>query len=293
MSANSQQLLERKIQTAGQLDSIVSTMKALAATSLYQYEHAVDSLTRYDQTVELGFQILLRARPDLLARSQGFAKTGKAIIVVGSDQGLCGALNERLIESVVQELQSDDQSVVASLAIGHRLEARLSNRITVEHTLPAPRSPERVTDLVQEALSQIESWQSSHAISHIDLFFNQYLSGTSWKPVRKALLPFDMCWLQQLAKKKWSTRMLPTFTLPVKDLSIALTREHLFVSLSRSFTESLASAHAARLLAMQAAQKGIEERLEELQRLFHQARQSRVTDELLEVVSGAEVLSSE
>jgi len=54
--------LKRRIRTAGDLRSLVRTMKALAAVSIRQYERAVESLADYNRTVEMGFQILMREK---------------------------------------------------------------------------------------------------------------------------------------------------------------------------------------------------------------------------------------
>ena len=73
----------------------------------------------------------------------------------------------------------------------------------------------------------------------------------------------------------------------------ALVREYLFVSLFRACAESLASENASRLAAMQRADKNIDELLEHLNRTFHRLRQSGIDEELFDVVSGFEALSSE
>ncbi|PVE33232.1 F0F1 ATP synthase subunit gamma, partial [Enterococcus faecalis] len=67
--------------------------------------------------------------------------------------------------------------------------------------------------------------------------------------------------------------------------------EHLFVSLFRAFAESLASENAARLVSMQAAERNIEERLDELHKLYHHQRQNAITSELLDIISGFELLN--
>ena len=66
--------------------------------------------------------------------------------------------------------------------------------------------------------------------------------------------------------------------------------EYLFVSVYRAFANSLASENASRLAAMQNAEKNIEERLEELDVQFHRQRQMTITEELLDIVAGFEVL---
>ena len=55
--------LKRKIKTADDLQSVVKTMKALAAVNIHQYEKAVESLADYNRSVEMGFQVALRGRP--------------------------------------------------------------------------------------------------------------------------------------------------------------------------------------------------------------------------------------
>ena len=74
-------------------------------------------------------------------------------------------------------------------------------------------------------------------------------------------------------------------------LIYALIGQHLFVSLYQALAESLASENAARLGAMQAAENNIEERLQDLHLQYNQLRQSTITEELLDIVAGFEVLT--
>lgn len=62
--------LKHKIATAQDLQSVVKTMKALAAVSIRQYEKAAESLTEYNLTLELGLQILLKNRPEVLLKTR-------------------------------------------------------------------------------------------------------------------------------------------------------------------------------------------------------------------------------
>jgi F0F1-type ATP synthase, gamma subunit len=70
-------------------------------------------------------------------------------------------------------------------------------------------------------------------------------------------------------------------------------RHYLFFSLYRAFVESLASENASRLASMQMAEKNIEEHLNELSAQFHRRRQSAITSELLDVVTGFEAITGE
>ena len=74
-------------------------------------------------------------------------------------------------------------------------------------------------------------------------------------------------------------------------LGIHLLRQYLFIVLYRGFAQSMASENAARLMAMQAAEKNIVEMLDELKARFREQRQGNITNELLDIVSGFEALS--
>src|ERR1700678_232681 len=99
--------LSHKIRVAGDLESVVRSMKALAASSIGQYQKAVLALADYYWTVELGLVVCLRKRQAIAAEQAGpapaAAKTVSAIIF-GSDQGLVGQFNDLLGEFVARVL---------------------------------------------------------------------------------------------------------------------------------------------------------------------------------------------
>ena len=81
--------------------------------------------------------------------------------------------------------------------------------------------------------------------------------------------------------------------LPHDEMFSHLIRQYLFVSFYRAFAQSLASENAARLIAMQAAEKNISELEEKLQASFREQRQASITNELFDIISGFEALSEE
>jgi F-type H+-transporting ATPase subunit gamma len=71
-------------------------MKALAAVSIRQYQKAVESLDDYNRTVEMGLQIVLKEHMGATTQRKGETIKRLGVIVFGSDQGLCGQLNEQI-----------------------------------------------------------------------------------------------------------------------------------------------------------------------------------------------------
>ena len=136
----------------------------------------------------------------------------------------------------------------------------------------------------------LEDWHFARQINHIYLFYNNYISGSNFVPHMLRLLPADQEWLNNLQNRKWESTTLPMFTLETDALFLSLIREYLFVSLYQAFAESLASENASRLASMQNAEKNISERLEEIYLQFHRQRQMNITEELLDIVAGYEVM---
>jgi F-type H+-transporting ATPase subunit gamma len=106
------------------------------------------------------------------------------------------------------------------------------------------------------------------------------------------LLPLDLDWLRSLEQAPWPSRRLPTMGMEWEAVFASLIREHFFVSLYRAFAQSLASENAARLAAMQTAERNIEEKLEEFNARYQRQRQNTITNELLDIVAGFEALTN-
>lgn len=284
--------LQRAIDTTEDLQSIVKTMKVLAAVSIRQYERAVESLADYSRTVELGLQAVMR-------RYRQRAKTGRrqekrplGAVVFGSDHGLCGRFNETITDFAVnglQHLPAERRLLAVGARPGAGLEARGEK---IEECFFVPGSVAGITATVQQILIRIDGWRSQ-GIDDVLLFYNESHSNTAHRPKKLQLLPVDLSRLSLVKERPWPGRSLPTYTMPGEQLFAALLRQHLFISIFRACAESSASEQASRLLSMQAAEKNIQERLEELAAQYRQQRQNAITEELLDVVSGFQALSGE
>jgi F-type H+-transporting ATPase subunit gamma len=281
--------MKRRLEATGQLESVVRTMKTLAAVNIRQYEEAVAALNDYTRTIELGFHILFRdPRGRRVVPRSGPAQRLGAV-VYGSDQGMCGQFNESLARHLAEAL---DRMRIARaerrvLAIGERAAAALgSTRQPVRQTFGLPGSTSGITPIVQRVLGVIEHWRAEERIDAVVLFYNEYARST-YRPSHRRLLPLDAGWIGELQERRWATRSLPTFSVEWEQLFSLLVRQYVFAWLYRALVESLAAENAARLRSMQAAEKNVAERLGELEREYHQARQSAITAELLDIVVGS------
>ncbi|MDH4243162.1 MAG: F0F1 ATP synthase subunit gamma [Nitrospira sp.] len=286
--------LRRKINGARDLQSVVRTMKALAGSSIGQYEQSVRALADYYRTVELGLSVCFReSRPEgLLTTCTG--RTDEAsvgAVVFGSDQGLVGQFNDVVGDFAVKTLAALPGKPQI-WAVGERVHDRLSDAgLPPVGLFAVPNSIKAITPLVGQILVESETYHSQGDLTELHLFYNRPTAGAVYAPVSQRLLPLDESWRRKSAERPWPTGNLPevigrgTATLRV------LIREYLFVSLFRACAESLASENASRLAAMQRADKNIDELLEHLNGTFHRLRQSGIDEELFDVTSGFEALS--
>lgn len=285
--------LRRKIGSAGELQSVVRTMKTLAASSIGQYEKSVLALADYYRAVELGLGACLRAI-ELTAPVVKPASPARpaviSAIVFGSDQGLVGQFNDVAADHAIKAL-ADLPGKPQVWAVGERVRARLADAgVELLGTFTLPNSIEAISSLVGRIQIESETHRAATGSDSLWVFHNRPQSGALYAPVSQRLLPLDRLWSQRLADTPWPTANLAEVVGDRGASLEALIREYLFISLFRACAESLASENASRLAAMQRADKNISDLLEELRATSNQLRQSSIDEELFDVISGFEAL---
>lgn len=286
--------LRRKISTAGDLHSVVRTMKAMAASSIGQYERSVRALADYYRTIELGLGACFRkGEPATLGGPRQGRSGRRAIgaVVFGSDQGLVGQFNEVVVDHAVKALGALTPKTRV-WAVGGRVHARLADAgVSLMGLLAVPTSVQAIIPLVGRILVESQAGSNQGEVTELQLFYNRPTSGPMYAPVSQRLLPLDESWRRKLAERPWPTGYVPEVMGSGTATLSALVREYLFISLFRACAESLASENASRLAAMERADRNIEELLESLHGTFHRLRQSGIDEELFDVISGFEALS--
>ncbi len=294
--------LRRKISSAGDLQSVVRTMKALAASSIGQYEKSVRALDDYYRTVELGLGVCLRGRDlssSMMAETRPVDSGSVGAVVFGSDQGLVGQFNDVVADYAIKTLATLTGKAQV-WAVGERVHARLHDGgMPPVGRFSVPNAIKAITPLVGLILVECEARRGPSAvlgpgqgeIAALHLFYNQPTTGAVYQPFHQQILPLDTAWQRNLAGLPWPSKNLPEVIGDNVETLAALIREYLFVSLFRACAESLASENASRLAAMQRAEKNIDELLEDLNGTFHRMRQSGIDEELFDVISGFEALA--
>lgn len=285
--------LVRKVKSVDDLQSIVRTMKAMAAANLRQYERAVESLQEYHHTIALGLQIVLRGNGAQRAQKLPPPRKRGSLLamVIGTDYGFAGQFNEEIIQYAFNELKRYHDIPSHVIAVGGQISASLNKlERTIETSYALPSSLAGINPFVQRLLLEIERITVEKDVEEVLLLFNRPAASTSYTQEKVRLFPVHVEDLH-IETGQWPSRSIPTYTISHEQMLKALVREYIYITIFRSIALSMAGENASRLAAMQAALKKIEEVSEGLAMEYRQNRQNAITGELLDIISGFEALS--
>jgi len=280
--------LGRKIGSAQDLQSIVRSMKALAASNIGQYERAVAALHEYYYTVELAVRASSGAKVSVTLPKALAGANSAGAVVFGSDQGLVGRFNEVLAEFVTRTLGALPSRTARIWAVGERMEALVPSPV---RSFPLPSSVDGIGDLVGEILIDVAAAQEAGEVREVYVFHNAPQAAALYQPQVRRLLPLDSRWQTEMAAIHWPTPRIPEVIQGAAPVLRAFIREYLFILLFQACAESLASENASRLAAMQRAEQNIDDMLDDMRRRSHRIRQESIDEELFEVISGYEALA--
>lgn len=144
-------------------------------------------------------------------------------------------------------------------------------------------APDAVDRLTSELYARIARGE----VARVEVMFGRYRQGAASTIERRLLLPLDTATL--VAKP---TRQVPLHNLPPRPLLEKLTAEYIFALLTEAAVESIASENAARFAAMESAHDNVSKKLVGLQENARQARQTEITSQLLDLITGAESMQA-
>jgi F-type H+-transporting ATPase subunit gamma len=223
-------------------------------------------------------------REDTAAEARSPKGGRTAVVLVGSEIGLCGAFNERLVTFALESLAATsaipDERLV--LTIGAR--ADTSWRAEAERPTAheeAPATVEALARTVGAVLTRLDHWREEEGVGRLVLFHHRPSMRGGGTPVGTRLLPLDPAWLAALR--------VPAGPPPA--LFHRLIRQLLFARVFTAIIQSRTAEHAERLAAMQAADRSIAEKIDDLHVAHRLTRQNIITSELLDLISGYEAIT--
>ena len=206
------------------------------------------------------------------------------VIIISTDRGLCGGLNINLFKSVITAMKEWD---AAGLEIDLTLIGTKSNGFfkrlggnitaTASHLGDAPS----IVELIGTVKVMLDSYEAG-GIDRLYLAHNEFENTMSQNPVMKQLIPVTGEVDEEL-KTHWDYIYEPD-SKPVMD---ALMIRYIESLVYQGVVENVACEQAARMVAMKSATDNADDLIDELQLIYNKARQTAITQEISEIVSGA------
>jgi F-type H+-transporting ATPase subunit gamma len=306
-----------RIQSVKNTKKITEAMRLVAAARVRRAQEQVIATRPFaDRLAQVlyGLQTRLRFEDVDLPLLKKREVKSVGLLVVSGDRGLCGGYNSNVIrraENRAKELQAEGLDVTLVI-VGRKATQYFQRRgykIDANYTgLEQIPTAAEATNIADELLSLF----LSEKVDRIELVYTRFVSLVSSRPVVQTLLPLDTQGLEaaddeifrlttrggqfQVEREKVSStvRPLPRDMIfeqdPVQILD-SLLPLYLSNQLLRALQESAASELAARMTAMSNASDNAGELIKTLSLSYNKARQAAITQELLEVVGGAEALT--
>ncbi|MBI1210673.1 MAG: ATPase [Alphaproteobacteria bacterium] len=266
------------IASMNELLDIVGAMRSLAGMRMQEAQRALPGVRHYATT--LTNAIVDTPVPLHIAASAPRASAGQAIVLCTSEHGFVGGFNERMLAAI--EPRPD-----ALFVLGTRGAALAGERGMKPDWIHAMATRvAAVAEAVDRLTTELYRRIADGTIGRVDVVFANYRQAGASSIERRALFPIDPSSFG-VSKR----RQTPLFNLVPEKLREKLVAEYVVALLTEAAVESLASENAARFAAMESAHENVAKKLDDLQRQARLMRQSEITAELLELVTGAEALA--
>lgn len=269
--------LAARLASLDELRGLIRAMRAMAAARVQEAQGALPGIRRYAAVVEDGIQkaAALLARNGVARPGGGPARARRLLVVACSEHGFAGAFNERLLDRAAA--MAKDRALAI---IGRRGAARAAERgLAPDWVLPAATHVGGVLVAARAAARRLAD------AAEVIVIFGRYGKGGAFEAVARCIYPLPPDLLARAIEGD-----PPIHQLDPAVLLDRLAAEYVLGELAQALTESLASENGARLTLMDAADRNIATKLEDLRRLERRARQDAVTEELMDVAVGAEAV---
>ena len=284
--AGSMKAVKLRIKSVQSTMQITKAMQLVAASKLRKAKERADASKPYLETMLGTLTDIANSNTDFQSPFTRATENDKWLyVVIAGDRGLAGGYNSNLFKFMEQETKGRDNVTV--LPIGKKSVEYFKHRnvplFTEEY---AEVAKVNISDCFQVAKLICEAYKSGE-FGHIFLCYTNFISMLSQVPTAASLLPLSDLRSEDV-KSDGKPRDLILYEPDSETVFNAIVPEYLAGILYSSINISYASELAARRTAMEAATDNAEEMIDTLSLYYNRARQASITQEITEIVAGAE-----
>ncbi len=299
--------VKNRIASIKNINKITRAMEMVAAARLRRAEQRIDQLRPYAQSMR---KLTRRAaeqaggmpRVPVMVEREDEKRVG--VVLVTGDRGLAGAFNTNIIRDGLRlkgELGEEGKEAVFS-AVGRKGVGALSFRKLEPRTSYVGFTDRPAFANAREIGEELTARYVDEELDRVELVYNRYVSPLTQHVWRQTLLPLQQAEVigegvgeeevesEETEIEKAHSQSVPEYEPDAEQLLAQLIPEYVNISVYRALLESAASELGARMTAMRSAAENAEEMMDDLTLEMNRVRQAEITQEILEVVAGAEAL---
>ena len=277
-----------RIKSITSIQKVTSAMKMVAAAKLRTSQSNMEQCRPYSNKISILLNDLLSDCDNInfdLMQKREVSKT--LYVVITSDRGMAGAFNTNILKKAQSDIDIDGKDQARIISIGKKSRDYFKNRNF---------------DVISEYIDFWGELNFNHAINIgneiVDLFISKKVDKVKvyyneFKNLATQVMKdIDFLPLKQFDSNEDKKQMDRLFEPSKEDILRGLIPKHINVQIWQFLLESYASEQAARMLAMENATDNAGDMIKDLGLQYNKARQSAITTEIIEIVSGANALSS-
>ena len=264
---------------------ITAAMKLVSAAKLRRAQTAIEGMSHYSDRLHGLLASFLSSSTGFTTELAAVRDCKKVVVIaVASDTGLCGTFNANIINktrAVLDGYKASDAEVEV-YTVGKKMHDAVKKLgyTPREELMPQSAAPQ-YNEIATVARDLIERFRSG-GIDRVEVVHSHFKSAAKQESVNEVLLPVEL---------KMAENATPTVDYIVepgrKELLGALVPKVIEVQLFTTLLDAVAAEHAARVLAMQIATDNATDLISELTLEYNKGRQQAITNELLDIMSGA------
>lgn len=287
MASNNMRDIKRRIRSVNSMEHITNAMKLVSAAKLRKAKNTFEKTREYfhyvTESIEEIFNNTNEVPSEYLKGNREIKTT--CYIIVTSSRGLCGSFNSNVIKEAARQIAEDPEKpvIVAVGTKGKEYFEKRGHEIFEEYMLP----PESISFLETHDISKpIIDMYNSGQIDEVVLIYTSFVSSLEQKVMSVTLLPFDIQRDLDFPKLEKQVDCEPS----VEEVFNYLVPKYVEIMVYGAIVESATCEHAARRIAMENATDNARDMIGELTLFYNRTRQAAITNEISEIVGGAEAL---
>jgi len=288
--------IRRRIKSVKNTQQITKAMKMVSAAKLRRAQERVVTARPFaNKMTEVLSELAKRTDEDFhhpLLDLRGDERY--LLILVTADKGLCGAFNTNLVKAAQSFIKENSGKNIEVLAIGRKGRDFFRNRHAVmagEYIGVTGKGRVDFSEALEIARSIIKSYTEDEGIDKVFLIYNEFKSVLQQRVVLEQLLPVSRAKEEAPDPKAQPVSLIDyVYEQPLAEVFGQLLPRLVETQIFRALLESIASEQGARMTAMDSASKNASELIDSLTLNMNRIRQAAITNEIIEVVSGAAAL---